>query len=174
MNTGLVDIHGREYKTVALRVNEFRAEYGDFAIETDIVEATDKIVVMRAVIKDTTGRVIATGHAEENRSASAINKTSAMENCETSAVGRALAFFGLAGSEIASADEVAAAVNGRAIDRSVDIGAEIAALNSAVSLYALHAAWKPIYEKHKGNPATLRELVAAKDKKKGSFYDSTK
>jgi hypothetical protein len=54
--------------------------------------------------------VIATGYAEEVRTASKINRTSALENCETSAVGRALAFFGLAGSEIASADEVANAI----------------------------------------------------------------
>ena len=53
---------------------------------------------------------IATGYAEEVRTASKINRTSALENAETSAVGRALAFFGLGGSEIASADEVANAI----------------------------------------------------------------
>jgi len=44
------------------------------------------------------------------RGSTTINKTSAMENCETSAVGRALAFAGFGGSEIASANEVEAAL----------------------------------------------------------------
>ncbi len=56
------------------------------------------------------GRTLSTGLAEEVRGSTNINKTSALENCETSAIGRALAFFGLGGTEIASADEVANAI----------------------------------------------------------------
>jgi hypothetical protein len=54
--------------------------------------------------------VLATGYAEERRDSTTINKTSALENCETSAIGRALAAYGYAGTEYASADEVAQAV----------------------------------------------------------------
>ena len=47
-----------------------------------------------------------TGHAYEKLGATPINSTSALENCETSAIGRALASAGFAGSEFASADEL--------------------------------------------------------------------
>lgn len=107
--SGTVKIHGKEYKTVALRIQEFREKHPDFTIQTDLVEANDMLVVMKATIS-AAGMVIATGYAEEVRTASKINRTSALENAETSAVGRALAFFGLGGSEIASADEVANAI----------------------------------------------------------------
>lgn len=108
-NTGIVNIHGKDYKTVALRVAEFREEHPEYSIKTDLIEANDTLVIMRATIGF--GEVVmSTGYAEEVRSHSKINKTSALENAETSAVGRALAFFGLAGSEIASADEVASAI----------------------------------------------------------------
>ena len=65
---------------------------------------------MKASISNEQGRLLATGFAEEVRAASKINRTSALENAETSAVGRALAALGLAGTEYASADEVANAI----------------------------------------------------------------
>ena len=107
--TGTVNIHGKEYKTVALRIQEFREKYPGHTILTELGEANDVLVVFKATIS-WEGVVISTGYAEEVRTASNINRTSALENCETSAVGRALAFFGLGGSEIASADEVANAI----------------------------------------------------------------
>ena len=107
--TGTVKIHGKEYKTVALRIEEFRKKHPGHTILTELVEANDTLVIVKATIS-WEGVVIATGYAEEVRTASKINRTSALENAETSAVGRALAFFGLGGSEIASADEVANAI----------------------------------------------------------------
>lgn len=111
-DTGIVTIHGKEYKTVAKRVSEFREKYEtNFSIVTSLVSIDEKTVVMKAEISDKENRLIATGYAEENRQASQINRTSALENCETSAIGRALANFGLAGGEYASADEVAQAIS---------------------------------------------------------------
>ncbi len=108
---GIVNIHGKEYKTVALRVDEFRKKYEDeWAIITKVAYRDDKIVVMEADILNKEDRVIATGFAEELRDASMINRTSALENCETSAIGRALANLGFGGGEYASADEVANAI----------------------------------------------------------------
>jgi hypothetical protein len=66
---------------------------------------------MKASISNEQGRLLATGFAEEVRAASKINRTSALENAETSAIGRALAALGLAGTEYASADEVANAIS---------------------------------------------------------------
>lgn len=114
-DTGVVNIHGKEYKTVAKRVDEFRKEHKtDLAIITSLVDRDEDTVVMKAEIIDKDGRTIATGYAEEHRAASQINKTSALENCETSAIGRALANFGLGGGEYASADEVAQAISQQA------------------------------------------------------------
>lgn len=111
-DTGIVNIHGKEYKTVAKRVDEFRKDHKtDMSIVTSIIVADEKTVVMKAEISDKDGRIIATGFAEEKRTAKGINETSALENCETSAIGRALANFGLGGGEYASADEVANAIN---------------------------------------------------------------
>jgi hypothetical protein len=106
MTEGIVDIHGKDYKTVAYRVNEFRKKYPDFTIQTDLVEANDVLVIVKASIFNTESRLLATGYAEEVRAASKINRTSALENAETSAIGRALSALGLGGSQYASADEL--------------------------------------------------------------------
>lgn len=111
-DTGIVNIHGKEYKTVAKRVDEFRKEHKqELGIQTNLVRIDERTVVIKAEIINKEGFVIATGYAEENRQSSQINKTSALENCETSAIGRALANFGLAGGEYASADELVQAVS---------------------------------------------------------------
>jgi hypothetical protein len=107
---GIVNIHGKQYFTVARRIVGFRSIHPDYGIHTQILSIDANTVVVKATITDETGREISSGIAEEIRSASRINQTSAVENGETSAVGRALAFFGMAGTEIASADEVAGAI----------------------------------------------------------------
>ena len=111
-NKGEVEIHGKVYLTVARRIDDFRKspEFKGWSIETNLISAEDSMVVMKAAIRDANNRIVPTGYAEENRSFGKINKTSALENAETSAVGRALAFLGLGGSEIASADEVSTAI----------------------------------------------------------------
>ena len=102
-----INIHGKEYRTVAERVADFRdAENfsARLSIITEIISAGD-VVQMKASILNEEGRTLATGFAEEVRGSTNINKTSALENCETSAIGRALANFGLSGTEYASANE---------------------------------------------------------------------
>lgn len=110
---GIVNIHGRNYKTVALRVNEFREQCppsDGWCIRTWLVYHDDNRVVVSASICDKEDHVVATGLAEEDRNDGRINKTSALENCETSAIGRALAAFGLGGEEYCSADELVRAI----------------------------------------------------------------
>ena len=109
-DSGIVKIHGKEYFTVAKRVGMFREKYPDYALTTEILNRDDECAVMKATIADQTGRVLATGHSEEYRHTSTINRTSALENAETSAIGRALAALGMGGTEFASADEVANAI----------------------------------------------------------------
>ena len=110
MTDGKVQIHGKTYLTVAYRVNEFRKEHPDWGILTDIVESNDEIVIMKSTITSKPGCIIGTGYAEEKRGSTQINRTSALENCETSAIGRALAACGYGGTEYASANEVQNAI----------------------------------------------------------------
>ena len=113
MSNGIVKIHGKEYKTVALRVSEFResAIYKGWSIMTEIVKIDDDQCVIKTQIVNPESKIVATGHAQEFRKASQINGTSYVENCETSSIGRALACLGLAGSEFASANEVVNAIH---------------------------------------------------------------
>ena len=109
-----VNIHGKEYRTVAERISLFYSTYKDkiTAITTEIIKDEDDIVQVKATIsaKDSvenpTFYVFGNGYAEEDRTKGMINSTSALENCETSAIGRALASIGLGGEEYASANEV--------------------------------------------------------------------
>jgi hypothetical protein len=110
MDTGIINIRGKEYQTVALRVAKFRAANPAWTIRSEIVHIDADQVLMRAEILDESGRLLADGFAEEWRASSQINKTSAVENCQTSAIGRALACAGFGGSEFASADELANAL----------------------------------------------------------------
>lgn len=115
---GEVNIHGKVYLTVARRIDDFRRAYPDYSITSTVLHADHDYVQVRAEIANESGRVIASGLAEEVRKASNINKTSALENAETSAVGRALAFLGMGGTEIASADEVAGAISQQREDQA--------------------------------------------------------
>ena len=109
---GIVPINGKDYRTVAFRVNEFRSEekYDGWCINTDIIEKTDVDITMKSVVTDQNGIIRGTGIANEVKGRGKVNSTSHIENCETSAIGRALACIGLAGTEYASADELANAL----------------------------------------------------------------
>ena len=112
---GTVDISKGNKKTAYVMVNErvkaFRAICPGGCISTEIISLEDGVVTMRAVITDENKNVIATGMAQEKETSSFINKTSFIENCETSAVGRALGFAGIGiDGSMASAEEVANAI----------------------------------------------------------------
>ncbi len=103
---------GKKYTTVATRMEVFRRHFPEYGLETILLHVDDKWVRVRAWITREDGtRVAATGHAEEWRGGSQVNRTSALENAETSAIGRALSAFGLHGGEYASADEVVSALD---------------------------------------------------------------
>ena len=105
-----ISIHGKSYATDSLRVGVARRVLGTaLDIVTKIVSIDANTVVMQADVY-IDGQHVSTGHAEEKRTASRINQTSALENCETSATGRALAFLGFISDGIASAEEVSAAI----------------------------------------------------------------
>ena len=104
-----VSFHGKQYSMVVDRVLTFRKAFGwDYGIETEVVtELTgDNMVAVKCVIKNIEGRIVGSGLAYEHKDNGPVNRLSALENCETSAIGRALASMGLAGGEYASGDEV--------------------------------------------------------------------
>jgi hypothetical protein len=89
------------------RIKYFRENFADHCLTTEVVQLTPDFVVLNAVITDPTGRIVATGLAQEDRTSSNINKTSYVENCESSAWGRALGNFGIGLKDaIATADEM--------------------------------------------------------------------
>jgi len=101
------DIKGKAYTEVNQRILGFRQLYPNGTIETSILSNENGVCVMEAVIKDETGKILAKGHAFETQGASYINKTSYIENCETSAIGRALGVLGIgAETSIASKEEI--------------------------------------------------------------------
>jgi len=107
------NIRGKQYVEVNERIKFFRQEdeYKNWTISTEFTALDSEMCVCKCVIADPNQRVIATGHAHEERSSSHINKTSYVENCETSAIGRALAMMGIGiDTSIASANEVKDAI----------------------------------------------------------------
>ena len=105
-----VNIKGSMYRTVVERLNEMNTDTnGKYTLTTKVLEDVNGTVLMKATLT-LPDRGIFTGHAFERENAGYINKTSHVENCETSAIGRALASAGYAGSEFASAEEVANAM----------------------------------------------------------------
>ena len=104
-----VSIKGKSYSTVAERHRHLKKYFPESKIdEVLIFHDVDRVIVKTTLyIAD---QPFAVGHAEEIRSSSFINKTSAVENCSSSSLGRCLASFGLHGSEYASADELTVAL----------------------------------------------------------------
>lgn len=123
-----IKIHGKDYVLINSRIKEFRTnpKYNEWGMETiktldEWFESTNKKtgeiiqdnrVEFKCIITNASGKRISDGDARELKSSSYINQTSHIENCQTSAVGRALGFLGIGiDTSIASADEVINAVN---------------------------------------------------------------
>lgn len=105
------DIRGKQYAEVNQRIKAFRMICPNGCITTEILSNEDGVVVMKASVLDEDGKLLGTGLAYEKEGSSNINKTSYIENCETSACGRALAMCGIGiDTSVASYEEVADAI----------------------------------------------------------------
>ena len=108
---GTVPIHGKEYVLGATKISLARQTLGsELDIVTKVIQQDDKQVMMQADIF-ISGKHVATGTGQEFRAASRINQTSYVENCETSAVSRALSMCGLVNDSVGSAEEVGIAIS---------------------------------------------------------------
>lgn len=87
-----------DYETVEVRLGKYISEYPDFMVHTELLESTEKRFIVLAKIYRTCvdSQPFATGLAYETITDRGVNQTSALENCETSAIGRALANAGYA------------------------------------------------------------------------------
>ena len=106
-----IDIKGKSYVTVNERLKEFRSNalFKGYSLKTELVEVNEKSALIRAVVCDGEGKIVATGTSFEraDNKRSMVNATSHVENCETSAWGRALGNLGIGiDTSVATADEM--------------------------------------------------------------------
>ena len=100
------DIKGKDYAEVNQRIKAFRMVYPEGTIQTSLISNENGVCIFKAMVADG-GNILATGTAYEKEGSTFINKTSYIENCETSAVGRALGMAGFGiDTSVASAEEV--------------------------------------------------------------------
>jgi hypothetical protein len=87
-----------QYETVEVRLEKFINDYPDFRISTELESFANDRFIVKAYLYRTfaDGVAFATGYAEEKITDRGVNATSALENCETSAIGRSLANAGYA------------------------------------------------------------------------------
>ena len=114
-----IKIHGKNYVEVKDRILSFRKDHKDWNIQTNVINFEPKsgVIIIKASVLDDTGVIKATGHAHEwqGDKSSMVNETSFVENCETSAIGRALGLLGYGIEDsFASANEVRIAENKKA------------------------------------------------------------
>ena len=145
-NIPTVNIKGKKYSTVNERHKHLLQYFPEARFNEEVVfhDAERVVVKTELYISDT---IYAVGHAEEYRNANFINKTSALENCSSSSLGRCLAAFGLSGSEYASAEELVNALNNQntskpTTTKTVSIKDEIKKQTTETKLTALYSNWK--------------------------------
>lgn len=164
-----VNIKGKDYVEVNERLKYFRSQekYKDYSLESEIVALENGVITIKAIIKDGNGIIKATGLAQEKEDSSFINKTSFVENCETSAWGRALGNLGIGiDTAVASAEEVNNAINNQRQETDTDEKYldELAACEDLETL-------KEVYKKNYNKVQNKRAYTQLKDMMKGQFTD---
>lgn len=140
------DIKGREYAEVNQRIKAFRMVYPDGVIKTEMKSNENGVCIFEAKIykyykteavgslfqNSVVSELLATGTAYEKENSTFINKTSYIENCETSAVGRALGMCGFGiDTSVASAEEVENAQLQQEAEKIID-KIKVSALKQAI------------------------------------------
>ena len=118
MKLKTIDIKGKPYVTVNSRLKHFRSEYAEYRLVTEILHPEiiniDEACLIKASLIDKEGVVLSTGHAYERTTQGFINKTSHVENAETSACGRCLGLYGIGiDEEVRSYEEMTTAIEGQ-------------------------------------------------------------
>ena len=139
------DIKGKDYAEVNQRIKAFRMCYPEGFINTELTSNENGVCIFRACVgyNDESGNLhtLGTGTAHEKENSSFINKTSYIENCETSAVGRALGMAGFGiDTSVASYEEVQNAINNQTNDvvKCPKCGNEVQGVTNKKGVY-----WSP-------------------------------
>ena len=149
-----VNIKGKNYVEVNERLKYFREHFKGYSLLSEIVELSEERIVIKARILSPDLIEVANGLAYELAGSSFINKTSYIENCETSAWGRALANFGIGlDNSVASADEVSQAIELQDMEKTALL--QISQAKSKAELKSIAEKFKPV-----------RKLIEAKLKDK--------
>lgn len=115
------DIEGKAYAKVNQRIKAFRMVYPEGFINTEMISNENGVCVFKATVgfeSEKGIRVLGVGHAYEKEGSTFVNKTSFIENAETSAAGRALGMAGFGiDTSVASAEEVQNAINNQPISK---------------------------------------------------------
>jgi len=141
-NIPTVDIKGKKYSTVNERLRHLLKYFPETRFNEEVLFHDNERVIVKTelYIGDT---IYSVGTAEEYRNSSFINKTSALENCASSSLGRTIAAFGLSGSEYASAEELVNALNNqKGSTQKVSIKDTIKKQTTETKLTALYSDWK--------------------------------
>ncbi len=165
-----INIKGKEYVTVNERLKEFRNNFKDYSLVTEIVELGTDFATVKAAIIDNNGVTRATGLAREVVAKSPINKYAFLENCETSAMGRALGNFGIGIDDaICTAEELLVKMSQEEKPEKSDFAKEAAAakaaqtkaINKAIaagaSNYEQPKPQKPLSERYEASLKWLKE-----------------
>lgn len=165
-----INIKGKEYVTVNERLKEFRNNFKDYSLVTEIVELGTDFATVKAAIIDNNGVTRATGLARETVAKSPINKYAFLENCETSAMGRALGNFGIGIDDaICTAEELLVKMSQEEKPEKSDFAKEAAAakaaqtkaINKAIaagaSNYEQPKPQKPLSERYEASLKWLKE-----------------
>lgn len=135
-----IPIKGKNYSVVVERHKHLLQSFPEARFNEEILyHDNDRVIVkVELYIGDT---IYSVGHAEEFRNSSYINKTSALENASTSALGRCLATFGLSGSEFASAEELVNALNNQGEKKQNSIKEKIKECTNQTKLNKIFSDW---------------------------------
>ncbi len=188
-------IKGKDYIEVNERLKFFRTNEATmkFSLDSEFIELSNERCVIKAIIKDEEGRIIATGTAYEEKGAGMVNKTSYIENCETSAWGRALGNLGIGiDTSVASADEVKNAIAAeekmnkqvKKVEQAVKVAEKagfektnegpyempleevVKMMNEATDLDQLKALWADNWKRFKDAKLTILEKAKETNKKR--------
>lgn len=159
-----INIKGKDYATVNERVKYFRNNFKDYRLVTNIISLNENYCVLEAQIFDPNGNMVANGLAREEKESTFVNKTSYVENCETSAWGRALGNLGIGITDsIASAEELVNAINNQPSKTFETKDKDLELQMKALEIYPKKVA---IYLKKEESELTDEEMWKAVNTKK--------
>ena len=159
-----ISIHGKEYVMVNERIKEFRAKYPEYSLVSEIVSLDNDSCVVKAMVISDRGNVVATGLAREERQdkTSLVNLNAYVENCETSAWGRALGNLGIGiDVAIASGDEMKVKIS-QELNTFEDFQIAIESAKTEKQLGFLYYRWADKFDKGTEEYDKLQKLSSAR------------